>query len=125
MDKLHVSVEQFEKALGRFQEALAVAPSDMARDSAIHRLEFTLDLSWKVLKTYLEEVKGVVCKSPKECFREAYKQGVIGYDDVWLKLVDLRNETTHTYNEAYAKEIFAELSGAVEHFKSLLGAVKR
>lgn len=124
MNKLQASIEQFEKALGRFQEVLSSAPSDMMRDSAIHRFEFTLDLSWKMLKTYLEEVKGVVCKSPKECFREAYRQGVIGYDDAWLKLVDLRNETTHTYNEAYAKEIFAELPGAVEHFKSLLQAIK-
>lgn len=124
MNKLQASIKQLEKALGRFQEVLSATPSDIMRDSAIHRFEFTLDLSWKVLKTYLEEAKGVVCKSPKECFREAYKQGIIDYDDAWLKLVDLRNETTHTYNETYAKEIFAELPSAVEHFLTLLKAIK-
>lgn len=94
------------------------------RDSAIQRFEFTLDLSWKVLKTYLEDQKGVICKSPKECFREAYKQGVIEYEDDWLKLVDLRNETSHTYNEEYAKAIYKELPAAAEHFTVLLKAVK-
>lgn len=124
MDKLTASIEQFEKALTRLNEALALKETDIIRDSAIQRFEFTLDLSWKVLKTYLEDQKGIICKSPKECFREAYKQGVIEYEDDWLKLVDLRNETSHTYNEEYAKAIYKELPAAAEHFAVLLKAVK-
>jgi len=125
MDKLTAATSQFENALGRLQEVLAMKENDVIRDSAIQRFEFTLDLSWKVLKTFLEDQKGVICKSPKECFREAYKQGLIEYEDAWLKLVDLRNETSHTYNESYAKEIYKELPGAAKHFTTLLQAIKR
>jgi len=124
MSKLENSIGQFKKALQRLQEVLAMPETDVIRDSAIQRFEFTLDLSWKMLKTYLEEKKGVICKSPKECFRQAYMQGIIEYEDQWLKLVDIRNQTVHTYNEEFAKEIFAELPSAVKLFESLPEVIK-
>lgn len=98
--------------------------TDITRDSAIQRFEFTIDLGWKAIKAFLEEQKGIVCASPKECFREAYRQKIIEYDEVWLKLVDMRNETVHTYKEEIAEKLYAELPDALEHFKKLLGAIK-
>lgn len=124
MTKLEALSKQFNTALSRLKEALALPKNDIVRDSAIQRFEFTLDLSWKALKAYLEEKKGVVCASPKECFREAYRQGMIGYEEDWLKLVDMRNETVHTYNEKTADKIFKELPQTVKLFESLLIALK-
>lgn len=124
MSKLEAVTGQLEKAVGRLKQALAEPPSEMARDSAIQRFEFSLDLSWKTLKSFLEEKKGIVCSSPKDCFREAYRQGVIKYDEEWLKFVDLRNETVHTYNEAFAEQVYAQLLDALKHFEYLLEAIK-
>ncbi|MBI3579390.1 MAG: nucleotidyltransferase substrate binding protein [Ignavibacteriales bacterium] len=61
---------------------------------------------------------------PKDCFREAYRQGLLSYDDAWVKLVDLRNETAHTYNEETAERIYKELPDALKHFAVLLAATK-
>ena len=124
MSKLDAQIDQFEKALARLKEVLELPKDAVVRDSAIQRFEFTSDIGWKTLKVYLEEKKGVICKSPKECFREAYKQGVVEYEDKWIEVVDMRNETVHTYNEQLAEEIFGKLPGVVLLFDSLLGAVK-
>lgn len=125
MTKLEVTIGQFEKAAGRLKEVLDLPETDVIRDSAIQRFEFTLDISWKMLKILLEEEKGIICASPKECFREAYRQGIIGYDEDWIKFVDMRNETVHTYNEDIAKRIYDQLPNALSHFEELLKVVRK
>ncbi|MBI3755017.1 MAG: nucleotidyltransferase substrate binding protein [Deltaproteobacteria bacterium] len=125
MTKLAATIKQFETALMRLKEALAVEKTDIVRDSAIQRFEFTLDLAWKMLKAFLEDKKGIICVSPKECFREAYRQGIIDYDEEWIKFVDMRNETVHTYNEEIAEKIYVQLSNALKHFEGLLDAIRK
>jgi nucleotidyltransferase substrate binding protein (TIGR01987 family) len=120
MTKLEAAAKQFIAALNRLKEVLQMKTTDVVRDSAIQRFEFTLDLSWKMLKAYLQEKEGVNVTSPKECFREAYRQGMIQYDDAWLKLVDMRNETAHTYDAKKAEEIFSQLPSAVKLFDELV-----
>ena len=124
MTKLEATIKQFESALTRLREVLAVPKNDIARDSAIQRFEFTMDLSWKMLKAFLEEKKGIICVSPKECFREAYRQGLIEYSDEWIKFVDMRNETVHTYKEEVAEKIYAQMPNTLKHFEILLTAIK-
>lgn len=124
MTKLEATLKQFENALKRFKEVLSVSKTDIVRDAAIQRFEFTLDLSWKMLKAFLEDKKGVVCASPKECFREAYRQGVIDYDDAWVKFVDMRNEIVHIYKEEIAEKIYSQLPDALKHFEMLLKNIK-
>lgn len=124
MTKLEAIISQFENVLMRFKEVLAVPKTDIVRDSAIQRFEFTLDLSWKMLKAFLQEKKGLVCASPKECFRQAYRQEVIEYDDTWIQLVDMRNDTVHTYNEKIAEKIYNQLPDALKHFETLFSRIK-
>jgi len=120
MTKLEAIIKQFEMAFFRLKEVLSMEKTAVIRDSAIQRFEFTLDLSWKALKSYLEERKGIICASPKECFREAYKQGIISYDEEWIDIVDMRNETTHTYNEKTAQKVFEKLPNTLKNFEVLL-----
>ena len=125
MTKQDAQSAQFKKALARLNEALAAPQSDIVRDSAIQRFEFSIDMAWKLLKTCLEEKHGVVCQSPKECFREAYKQKVLPYDEFWLELVDMRNQTSHTYKEELAQNVFERLPKDAEYLAALLKAVER
>jgi len=124
MTKFEATIQQFEKALERLREVLNAPKTDIVRDSAIQRFEFTLDISWKMLKSFLEEEKGVICASPKECFRQAYRQGITDYDEDWIKFVDMRGETVRTYNEDIAERIYNELPNALSHFERLLRVIK-
>ncbi|MFA6547661.1 MAG: HI0074 family nucleotidyltransferase substrate-binding subunit [Candidatus Magasanikbacteria bacterium] len=125
MSKLEAQLIQMENALNKLKEVLALPETEIVRDSAIQRFEFTLDLTWKTTKTYLEEKEGVVCVSPKECFREAFRQGLINYDSEWITMVDLRNETVHTYNEENAQKIYLQLSSTIGKFEELLNKLKQ
>lgn len=125
MSKFKSLIEDFEKATQRLEEVLHQEKNEFIRDSAIQRFEFTFDLCWKTVKLFLEETHGVICASPKKCFQEAYKQNLINYDDFWIELTDLRNQTSHMYKEELADEIFEILPKALEYFKKILAAMKR
>ncbi len=119
MSKLEALSKQFEKAVSRLEDVLRQEKNEYIRDSAIKRFEFTFDLSWKFIKAFLEESKGVVCASPKGCFREAYKQGLLEYDDFWIEMTDMRNEIAHIYKEETAERIYPQLPKTLQYFKNL------
>ena len=72
MDKLDQQIEQFKKALIKLEEIIIVQKNDIVRDSAIKRFEITVDLFWKMLKTYIEVNYGIIVNSPKTVIKEAY-----------------------------------------------------
>ena len=120
MTKREVLYDQFKSALARLEEVLHEPKSAIIRDAAIKRFEFVFDLAWKYLKARLEEEKGILCRSPKDCFREAYRQGLVEYDEYWLDLTDRRNETAHTYDEKTAEKVYAVLPEAIARFRIIL-----
>jgi nucleotidyltransferase substrate binding protein (TIGR01987 family) len=126
MNKLESLHEQYARALGTLADVLDRTPDPgeetIYRDSAIQRFEFCFDLSWKLLKELLRERHGIVCASPKGCLREAYAQQLITDEIAWLKMLEMRNLSTHTYNEETASMIFAALPEARATFEILLPA---
>ena len=124
MTKFQSLFGDFERALLRLEEVLKETKTDIVRDSAIKRFEIAFDLAWKTTKAFLEERHNISCVSPKTCFREAYRVGLIAYDVEWLKLADDRNLTAHTYREQLAEEIYKELPVSLEMFRKLLPALR-
>lgn len=124
MTKYASLLEDFETALARLDEALALPKDAIVRDSAIQRFEITFELCWKTLKAFLEEEHNAVCASPQSCFREAFKQGVIGDDPFWIELAKLRNYTVHTYDESLADYVYANLAEASRRFHAALDATR-
>ena len=125
MTKFEAIYKQFKNAIERFDEVLKKEKDAFMRDSAIKRFEFCFDLSWKLIKAFLEEKKGIICNSPKGCFREAYKQGFIEYDDFWIEMTDMRNQTSHTYNEENADTIYNQLPQTLCRFQELLKSIEK
>jgi len=76
------------------------------------------------VKTCLEEKYGIVCQAPKECFREAYKQKLLAYDEFWLELIDMRNQTSHTYKEEIARSVFERLPKTAEYMAALVKIIE-
>jgi nucleotidyltransferase substrate binding protein (TIGR01987 family) len=95
-------------ALSRLETALAQPVNEFVRDSAIQRFEFTFELFWKSLKAYGEE-SGLEVYSPRDSLRTAFQLGVIQEDPEWFRMLEDRNLTSHTYNEATAESIYSHL----------------
>ncbi|MDO8512302.1 MAG: HI0074 family nucleotidyltransferase substrate-binding subunit [bacterium] len=113
-------LKQLATAVTRLEEALAEPKNSMVRDSAILRFVIATELSWKTVKWYCEDKLKVRCASPKACYREAYNQGLIKYEDKWLKICDDRNDVAHIYKESLADELFTKLPEYLKLFQELL-----
>ena len=124
----------FKNALHRLEEAYdkTVAHQNDAeyaffRDSAIQRFEFTLEIGWKSIKSYLLEQDGIECRSPKACMRELFSAGHITEAEIkkLLMMVDDRNLTTHTYHEVVADEIFSHIGSYLSVLKKIYKYMKK
>jgi nucleotidyltransferase substrate binding protein (TIGR01987 family) len=115
----------FEKAVARLDEVLALPKDPIVRDSAIQRFEISFELCWKFLKAYLEEEHNASCTSPRTCFRAAFRHGVIGDDPFWIDVTVLRNYTVHTYNEQLAEYVYSRLAETARRFRAVLGATEQ
>jgi nucleotidyltransferase substrate binding protein (TIGR01987 family) len=72
--------------------------NELERNGLTQRFEFTLDLSWKVMKDYLQE-KGFVFKpTPKDTLRLAQQSEFIDYAQELIDGIDIRNELSHDYS---------------------------
>lgn len=101
---------ELERALTRLDEALATVPAtDIVRDAAIQRFEFSFELAWKALGAWLAESLVAAPASPRGIIREAYRQGLISDEARWISLLLDRNLTSHTYREATARVVFGRL----------------
>ncbi len=91
--------QNFEMAFQRLKEAVELPNlNELEKNGLIQRFEFTLDLSWKVLKDFLEE-KGFSFKpSPKDTLRLAQESGFIDYAQELIDGLDMRNILSHDYS---------------------------
>ncbi len=125
--------EDFKKALNRLKESFFEAQKrvdqkefEFFRDSTIQRFEFTLEIMWKSIKTYLYEFEGVECRSPKSCLREFFSLGNLSEEDVVLalKMVDDRNLASHTYHEDIANDIFNSIEKYIKLLEKIYESIK-
>ncbi len=118
------AVKAFGLALERLKEVLVESESALIRDAAIKRFEFTFELGWKATQRFLRE-QGILCHSPKGCFREAYTYGLVQDSPLWTRMIDDRNLTVHTYSERTAKKIYRNLNDYHPLFEELLQGLSR
>ena len=120
-DKLEYSIKMFSDAITRFNEALGTPVGDensIVIDASIQRFEFSFEMSWKTIKRFLEH-KGIVAKTPRDCFKEAFKLGWISNDNLWSQMIEDRNRTSHTYNRKIAHEVYLSLPKYFEVYTNL------
>ncbi len=127
MKKTEIKLKNFALANKRLREAVTAFKSDkdntLYRDALIQRFEFTYELAWKTLLEVLRE-QGIVLEilSPKSVFKCAYGAGYIRNEEIWLKIIEDRNNMAHTYDEQTASEIADEICG--RYFKELSSLLK-
>lgn len=110
INKLNNKLDDFKKALAKLNDSLKKDPKkdDLYLDGTIQRFEFVFELSWKLMKNYLEYI-GIEVNSPRMTFREAFKSNIIEDASKWIKMMEDRNRTSYTYNEDTAWEIYRNI----------------
>lgn len=99
----------YKKALKQLMEAVELTKerelSNLEKQGLVQAYEFTQELSWKVLKDFMQSRGIQDLFGSKDAVREAFKIGVIENGDIWMDMIKSRNLTSHTYNESAIEEI--------------------
>lgn len=112
MEKLKIKYNSFLNALDRLNEAIEIGKEEtnsIIYDATIQRFEFVIELSWKLMKEYLESENLVGFNTPKMVIKEIYRIGLINNGEIWLDMLNDRNLTLHTYDEDTAKHIYTNI----------------
>ena len=138
MARTHERLAVARRALGTLRAVLAepdvsditvsdITVSDIIRDAAIQRFEYTFEATWKAAQQYLRDLEGLETASPRATVRASLQVGLLGEPTAKraLTMVDDRNLSVHTYNEALAETLFARLAGHAEALKVWLDALER
>ncbi|MFP4015593.1 MAG: nucleotidyltransferase substrate binding protein [Halanaerobiales bacterium] len=108
--RLKEKFEDFKKAYNRLTEGLRMEnTSSIIMDGTIQRFELAFELSWKLMKAYLEYQGFEEAKSPRTTIRLSYQNSIINDGDGWIDMMIDRNRTTHIYDESQAKEIYDKI----------------
>lgn len=119
LSSLRKAVKSLEETLKvandkNFMSRLNIVQANAIRAGAIQNFEFTYELCWKFMKRWLELNLGSVYVDgvPRyELFRIAAENQLINDVEQWMEYHDARNDTSHTYDEERAVEIF-EITGS-------------
>ncbi|MGL4998387.1 MAG: HI0074 family nucleotidyltransferase substrate-binding subunit, partial [Cetobacterium sp.] len=84
-------ISDLENAISRLKEAIKDSEQislSTLKDGVIQRFEFSLELSWKLLKTYLNNEGIDNFTTPKSVVREAFKIGILKDGNLWIKMIE-------------------------------------
>jgi nucleotidyltransferase substrate binding protein (TIGR01987 family) len=124
---LDLDISPLERAIGSLEAALAQydqTPNDIVRDACIQRFEFTYELSYKMLKRFLEATSENPAAYDKLSFQNIIRAGTerdLLLHDLprWIDYRTARGTTSHAYDETKAREVFAAIPDFVEEARHL------
>ena len=125
LDSLAKSIDILERSI---KTANRVDDSDedlqeTVRAGVIHSFELAYELSWKMIKRWLEENIGAASVdgvTQRNLLRLGAENRLIADSELWMDYHKARNATSHTYNEDAAENVFAKASEFVHDAKHLL-----
>jgi nucleotidyltransferase substrate binding protein (TIGR01987 family) len=108
-ERVKITFLDFEKAFNNLKSTtVEKAVDDLDIDGTIKRFELCYELSWKIIKLYLEDL-GIICKSPKDCFKQAKINNLIEDEVAWIEMIETRNQLVYEYSSNFSREIFEKI----------------
>jgi nucleotidyltransferase substrate binding protein (TIGR01987 family) len=105
----------YKKALATLKNAVELAAArnltDLEKQGMIQGFEFTFELSWNVMKDFLEEhgVTGII--GSKDAVRYAFNKNLIEEGQIWMNMIKDRNLAAHSYDEKTAEDLAVSITG--------------
>ncbi len=136
MDQPAIDFSSLRKALGVLAEALSLwhAQDDASvlkrhlRSAVIQSFEFSYDLSLRSLRRVLVERSAaserVTDLSFNELLRAAAGAGLLADIGAWRTWRELRNATSHAYDEARAQQVATDAARFASDAQALLAAME-
>ena len=126
------AIAQLEKSLAYAHSAAAMADPglrEQLRNSVIQCFEFTYELSWKMLKRYLEATEPSPADLDMGTFQSLIRlgneRGLLQSDwGMWKTYRQARTDSSHTYDAAKAEAVFSITPDFLLEAQALLGTLR-
>ena len=123
--------EHFKNALKQLKNAKELNKerdfTELELQGVIQAFEVSQELSWKVMKDFLEEQGKTDFFGSKNVVKEAFTVGLITNGAVWFDMIKSRNMTSHIYDEseilAILDTILNEYFGAFIDFENKMNSL--
>ena len=117
----------FKNSLASLEEAKGKDKDDsFVLSGTAMKFNLTFDLAWKLMSDIIRDehkITDYAIGSPKETLRKAKSLGIID-DDIWLNMLDDRNNLTHDYDYLIVTEKFDDIvEKYIEVFKKFKSKV--
>src|SRR4029077_11802195 len=128
MERLETRLAEAEAALATLDEVVGKKPrSLMERDSAILRLIYTFEATWKACQQLLVDREDIEVASPNSAIRAARRLGWLSDDDAEAAMRGGkdRNLAVHMYRGDLGKAIEQRLAGHAALLRRWLDAMQQ
>ncbi len=104
--------QNYSKAVGQMTKFIEKGElNEMEEQGLIQSFEYTYELAWTTLKDFFEDQGESNIFGSRDAFRLAFKRGLFEDGETWMKMIESRALTSHTYNEETAKGIAQSIRG--------------
>ena len=97
----------YSKALSQLEKFVEKGENlnELEKQGMIQAFEYNFELAWNLIKDYYEYQGVTDIQGSRDAFRLAFNRGLIEDGEDWMKMIESRTKTAHTYNEGTADEI--------------------
>ena len=129
-----LDVSALRNAVARLSEGLLRYQSDVSdtqiRDGLVQRFEFTYEQSHKLLKRYLEQTSANPSELDEMSFADLIRTAneknlLLNNWTVWREYREMRNLTSHTYDEDIALRVVSGIPRFLSEAEHLLASLTR
>ena len=119
-------LKTLNEAVKSFQNSLEIDLShkddieaDVIKNGQALKFSYSIELLWKVIKTFLNEVHGIECNSPKSCIKFFFQNSELSEVDYQglIGMINQRNELSHIYNQNAFEKIHKSLPSNLKIIK--------
>lgn len=105
--------ENYRKAVAQMTRFIERGElNEMEEQGLIQSFEYTYELGWTTLKDFFEDQGESNLFGSRDAFRLAFKRGLFEDGETWMKMIESRALTSHTYNEETAKAVAQSIRSA-------------
>ena len=113
MERVRERLDEAMQALSTLDKLVGLPqPTDVERDAAIQRFEYSVEMAWKAAQAYVTDQGLLGPASPKSAIRASFKAGLLDEKNAegLMRAIDDRNLTVHTYREEFAIQLYKRLA---------------
>ena len=123
-------LDNYEKALAILERVFLIGRerelTEAEQMGLIQSFEFSFELAWKLMKDFLASRGVAEIFGSKDAIRQAFSAGLIENGQVWMDMIDSRNETSHAYDEKIAHRVVSRVSVSyLDEFKEFLVSMRK